>query len=104
MKRQKLAGAMLLAAACLFLIASGVSQAVNGAAPDRIAIHDGRTSFERVRRVADSVVLGHDEYVIVDRAGRMQLPPELLQRLKISGRARVHLADDHIEIWPDKEE
>ena len=60
-------------------------------------------AFERVHRVADSVVLGHDEYVSVDCAGRMQLPPELLQRLRISGRARVHLADDHIEIWPDKE-
>jgi hypothetical protein len=33
-----------------------------------------------------------------------QLPPELLQRLRISGRVRVHLADDDIEIWTDKED
>jgi ABC-type lipoprotein export system ATPase subunit len=65
-----------------------------------VAIYDGRTSFERVRRVADKVVIGHDEYVIVDRTGRMQLPPELIERLGISGRARVHLAEDHLEIWP----
>jgi len=67
-----------------------------------VAIYDGRTSFERVRRTAGDVVIGHDEYVIVDKTGRLQLPPELIERLGIAGRARVHLADDHLEIWPEK--
>ena len=68
-----------------------------------VAIYDGRTSFERVRRVADDIVVGHDEYVIVDKTGRMQLPPELVERLGIAGRVRVHLAQDHLEIWPTVE-
>jgi ABC-type lipoprotein export system ATPase subunit len=66
-----------------------------------VAIYDGRTSFERVRRTAGDLVVGHEEYVIVDKAGRLQLPPELFERLGITGRARVTLADDHLEIWPD---
>jgi len=65
-----------------------------------VAIYDGRTSFERVRRTAGDLVVGHEEYVIVDKTGRMQLPPELVERMGIAGRAKVHLADDHLEIWP----
>jgi len=75
---------------------TGVAQHVDRA----ITISDGRTSFERVRRKAGDLVVGHDEYVMVDKMGRMQLPPELLERLGIAGRARVHLAQDHLEIWP----
>jgi ABC-type lipoprotein export system ATPase subunit len=66
-----------------------------------VAIYDGRTSFERVRRTAGDLVAGHEEYVIVDKTGRLQLPPELVERLGIAGRARVHLAEDHLEIWPE---
>jgi ABC-type lipoprotein export system ATPase subunit len=69
-----------------------------------VAIYDGRTSFERVRRTAGDLVVGHDEYVIVDQTGRMQLPPELVERVGIAGRARVHLAEDHLEIWPESDE
>ena len=66
-----------------------------------VAIYDGRTSFERVRRTAGDAVVGHDTYVIVDRSGRLQLPPELIERLGIAGRARVSIAEDHLEIWPE---
>lgn len=66
-----------------------------------VAIYDGRTSFERVRRTAGDLVVGHEEYVIVDKTGRLQLPPELVERLGIAGRVRVYLAGDHLEIWPD---
>ena len=66
-----------------------------------VAIYDGRTSFERVRRTAGDVVVGHETYVIVDRSGRLQLPPELIERLGIAGRARVSIAEDHLEIWPE---
>ena len=65
-----------------------------------VAIYDGRTSFERVRRVHEGVVVGHDEYVMVEKNGRLQLSPELVKHLGIAGRARVHLAEDHLEIWP----
>jgi len=68
-----------------------------------VAIFDGRTSFERVRRLGTDNMEDHDEYVIVDKAGRFQIPPELIRRFSFEGRARLHLADDHIEIWPSKE-
>ena len=67
-----------------------------------VIIYDGRTSFERVRRTAGDLVIGHEEYVIVDKSGRLQLPPELIERLCIAGRARVYLAEDHLEIWPEE--
>jgi ABC-type lipoprotein export system ATPase subunit len=65
-----------------------------------IAIYDGRTSFERIHQSGLDLIEGGDEYVIVDQAGRFQIPPELIERLGIKERARLHLADDHIEIWP----
>lgn len=68
-----------------------------------VAIYDGRTSFERVRRVDKGVVVGQDEYVVVDKTGRLQIPPELVEHLGIVGRARMHLAKDHLEIWPATE-
>jgi len=33
----------------------------------------------------------------------MQLPPQLVERLGIAGRVRLHLTEDHLEIWPTKE-
>ncbi len=78
----------------------GISQHVDRT----VAIYDGRTSFERVRRLADDMVVGHDEYVMVDKIGRMQLPPELVKRMGITDRVRLHLTEDHLEIWPTKEE
>ncbi len=65
-----------------------------------VAIYDGRTSFERVRQLGSDLREGLDEFVIVDQTGRFQIPPELIDHLGIKGRARLHLADDHIEIWP----
>ena len=49
---------------------------------------------------------GHrsEEWVIVDKSGRLQLPPPLVEKLGLIGRARVHVADDHLQIWPDKKE
>lgn len=64
-----------------------------------LAIHDGRTSFERVRR-HEAVGAGHEEYVMVDSAGWLQLPPAYVEKLGIRRRVRVHLEEDHIEVWP----
>jgi ABC-type lipoprotein export system ATPase subunit len=68
-----------------------------------VAIYDGRTSFERVRRVSEDLLVGHDEYVMVEKTGRFQIPPELVENLGILGRVRIHLAEDHLEIWPTEE-
>lgn len=78
----------------------GISQHVDRT----ITISDGRTSFERVRRQDQAENAVHDEFIIVDRSGRMQMPPHLIERLGLTGRVRLQECEDHIEIWPAKEE
>jgi hypothetical protein len=80
-----------------------------------IAIRDGRTSTETVRRDAPlrqptgdgraSAIIGlpsetHRESVLIDRAGRLQLPREAVERIPFNGHADVRIADDHVELWP----
>ena len=64
-----------------------------------LAIYDGRTSFERVRQVSDGATT-HEEYVIVDKHGKMQLPPHIMEELKISGRVKLEKREDHLVLWP----
>lgn len=59
-----------------------------------VAIRDGRTSTEVVH--AEEA----EETVIIDSVGRLQIPRPLLDAINFGGRARVHLADGHIELWP----
>ena len=68
-----------------------------------VAIYDGRTSFERVRRV-DELGVGHEEWVMIDKTGRMQLPPPLVEKLGLAGKARVVVGEDHLEIWAGRNE
>jgi len=81
-----------------------------------IAIRDGRTSTETVRREtvleqieehmqASSAIIGlsartHRESILIDRTGRLQLPKEAIERIPFAGRAEVRIADDHVELWP----
>jgi ABC-type lipoprotein export system ATPase subunit len=81
-----------------------------------IAIRDGRTSTETVRReapleiisehtLASSAVIGlpsetHRESVLIDRTGRLQLPKEALERISYNGRAEIRIVNDHVELWP----
>lgn len=69
-----------------------------------VAIRDGRTSTEIYRRVqfdGTNTQILHDEYVLIDAAGRLQVPREYLERLDIHERARVIMGDGHIEVLPD---
>jgi ABC-type lipoprotein export system ATPase subunit len=59
-----------------------------------VAIRDGRTSTEVLHGEAA------EETVIIDGVGRLQIPRALLEALAFGGRARVHLADGHLELWP----
>jgi putative ABC transport system ATP-binding protein len=70
-----------------------------------VAIRDGRTSSETVRSQA-----GDDpgptaphavEYALVDRAGRVQLPRDMLAALQITERVRLEAEPDHFGVWPD---
>ncbi len=59
-----------------------------------VAIRDGRTSTELVHTEEA------EETVIIDSVGRLQVPRQLLDVLDFNGRARVHFAGDHLELWP----
>ena len=87
---------------------------IAGLADRTIAIRDGRTSTETVRREealapgtanGASAVIGlssqtHRESVLIDRVGRLQLPREAVERIDFNGRAEVRIEDDHVELWP----
>lgn len=70
-----------------------------------VAIRDGRTSSEVVRRI--EVGDGGDyqtvaeEFVVLDRAGRLQLPEEYVKELDLKNRVRLTLDPDHVNVWPD---
>ena len=66
-----------------------------------IMIKDGKTSSERVVKTsaAGSDVKEHDEFMILDRVGRLQLPREMLTAAGITGnQVRVELEGDKIVI------
>ncbi|HLG50850.1 MAG TPA: ATP-binding cassette domain-containing protein [Chloroflexota bacterium] len=75
-----------------------------------VAIRDGKTSTETIRRVAidmtdfaaGNIVLGetHDEFVVLDGAGRLQIPREYLEKLQIRKKVRLELEGDQIIIRP----
>ncbi|HEY9078320.1 MAG TPA: ABC transporter ATP-binding protein [Anaerolineaceae bacterium] len=87
-----------------------------------VAIRDGKISTETVRQVSRKEVAGNDEedsstiakqlenkekenvtyqeYVVLDSAGRLQIPREWLERLQIGKRARLALEDGNIRIQP----
>jgi ABC-type lipoprotein export system ATPase subunit len=70
-----------------------------------VTIRDGRTSSELFRRVAvraGRAEIVHDEYVLVDAAGRLQIPRLYLERLSIAERAKLLLGEDRIEVLPDR--
>ena len=70
-----------------------------------IAIRDGRTATETLRHGdADAAgALGHAvEYAVLDRAGRLQLPREMTEALRMRDRVRLQAEPDHIGVWPDR--
>jgi len=73
---------------------------------DRIVgIRDGRTSTEirRTRSGADGS-LREDEWVILDKTGRLQLPQVYVDALMMRRRVKVRLENDHVSVWPDGDE
>ncbi|MFZ0012726.1 MAG: ABC transporter ATP-binding protein [Acidimicrobiia bacterium] len=72
-----------------------------------IAIRDGRTSSEVLRRTEIGAGGEHttvaEEFVVLDRAGRLQLPNEYVDVLELRRRVRLTLDPDHINVWPDRE-
>ena len=79
---------------------------VAGQVQRTVAIRDGRTSSEVVRttsvdKFGRSAVTA-EEYAVLDRAGRLQLPADFRRSLGLRERVRLELEPDHVGIWPDK--
>ncbi|MET9554834.1 ABC transporter ATP-binding protein [Streptomyces sp. NPDC006645] len=71
-----------------------------------VAIRDGRTSSEVLRRTEVDATTGQEsvvarEYAMLDRAGRLQLPAEYTKALGMEHRVMLELEQDHIGVWPD---
>jgi ABC-type lipoprotein export system ATPase subunit len=67
-----------------------------------VAIRDGRTSSEIRREVnLASGELQEEEWVILDRAGRLQLPQPYIENLEMKNRVKVRLEDAHLSVWPE---
>jgi len=70
-----------------------------------IAIRDGRTSTETLRheitdehgQLSEHAV----EYAVLDRAGRLQLPRDMIEPLGMRDRVRLEALPGHIGVWPD---
>jgi hypothetical protein len=82
-----------------------------------VAIRDGRTSTETIRRVSqlEQAMVGdrqpeesesgggeevYHEYVVLDSAGRLQVPREYLEQLGIGNRVTLDLMEEGIVIRP----
>jgi len=70
-----------------------------------IAIRDGRTATETLRHATadqEGNATQHAvEYAVLDRAGRLQLPREMVEPLGMRDRVRLQAEPDHIGVWPD---
>ena len=70
-----------------------------------VSIRDGRTSTETFRRTERTEEGDHrivaEEFAVLDRAGRLQLPRAHVEALELKNRVRLRLEEDHVGVWPD---
>ena len=76
---------------------------VSGQVERTVAIRDGRTSSEVVRRTqvdefGKSAVIA-EEFAVLDRAGRLQLPSDFRRTLGLKSRVRLELEADHVGVY-----
>jgi putative ABC transport system ATP-binding protein len=78
---------------------------VSGQVERTIAIRDGRTSSEVLRRTevdsAGGSAVVAEEYAVMDRAGRVQIPADYRQALDLTRRVRLALEADAVSVRPD---
>ena len=68
-----------------------------------VAIKDGKTSTEPTREVSLERKLGGDtmgteEFLLIDSAGSVQIPREMLDELNIGRRVRVDMEDGRVTL------
>jgi putative ABC transport system ATP-binding protein len=78
---------------------------VSGQVERTVAIRDGRTSSEVLRRTTTGADGGAEviaeEYAVMDRAGRVQVPKDYREALALTRRVRLALESDHVTVRPD---
>ena len=78
---------------------------VSGQVERTVSIRDGRTSSEVLRRRTDAHDEGSEivaqEYAVMDRAGRVQVPQDYREALALTRRVRLALETGHVSVWPD---
>ena len=74
-----------------------------------VMIRDGKMSTEIRRRVTFQRVTGTantdqplEEFILVDASGRVQIPREYLEDLRIRERAKVEIEDDAVVLRPEE--
>jgi ABC-type lipoprotein export system ATPase subunit len=92
-------------------------EAISGQVRRTVAIRDGRTATETHRNAhggglpgaagTDASGATHPpdtevEYAVVDRSGRLQLPPEFTEPLGIENLVRLTHEPGHVGVWPDR--
>ncbi|MBK7822772.1 MAG: ABC transporter ATP-binding protein [Tessaracoccus sp.] len=69
-----------------------------------VQIRDGRTSTEVLRRMVPDGAGGltevAEEYTVIDRNGRIQLPKAHVEALDLRERVRLDRKHDHVGVWP----
>lgn len=69
-----------------------------------VGMRDGRASVEVLRRRdAEGIALTEQEFAVLDRTGRLQLPRNYLEALQLQDLVRLRLEDDHIRIYPGED-
>lgn len=69
-----------------------------------VRIRDGRTATETLRRTAVDEHGRehhlHEEFAVIDKVGRLQLPREFVEALDLRERVRLGLEPDHVRVSP----
>ncbi|MEV6753426.1 ABC transporter ATP-binding protein [Streptomyces sp. NPDC051214] len=68
---------------------------VSGQVRRTVRIRDGRTATETLRERGGA----GEEFTVLDRAGRLQLPRDYVERYGLRGRVRLTEEPDHIGVW-----
>lgn len=70
-----------------------------------IGMRDGRVSTEVLRKRDEAgTTLSEDEFAVLDRSGRLQLPQPYIDQLEMQNRVRLHLETDHVRVYPGEGE
>jgi ABC-type lipoprotein export system ATPase subunit len=69
-----------------------------------VRIRDGRTATETLRHATvdehGRERLHQEEFTVIDRVGRLQLPREFVEALELRDRVRLRLEPDHVQVAP----